>query len=176
MTRRSRVLHQRAGLGAGFTAIELAIAIALAALVGAVGVSAYRTYVVRARIVSTVELSAPLMERIATAYHGAGVPPQDSAAAGLPADAYGLLGSHVDSVAVRDGRIEIRFAAAADRTIAGQNLYLTPFETATREVVWICGNALPGAGLEPLGFAGGARQAVQILTTIDARYLPASCR
>ena len=116
------------------------------------------------------------MERIATAFERAGVPPQNSAEAGLPADAHGLLGQQVDSVAVNAGRIEIRFAAQANPTIAGQNLYLTPFETATREVVWICGNALPGAGLEPLGFAGGVRQAVQILTTIDARYLPASCR
>jgi hypothetical protein len=45
-----------------------------------------------------------------------------------------------------------------------------------RDIVWICGNALPGAGLEPLGFAGGARRAVQTITTIDARYLPSACR
>lgn len=160
----------------GFAVTELAIAIAIAVVLGAVGVSAYRTYVVRARVAATVELSAPVRQLVASAFKQAGVPPRDSAEAGLPADANGLLGPHVASVAVSDGRIEIRFDDGADLAIAGQSLYLTPFETATREVVWVCGNALPGPGLEPLGFAGGAQRAVQVLTTIDARYLPSSCR
>jgi hypothetical protein len=53
---------------------------------------------------------------------------------------------------------------------------LTPFETAAGAVVWLCGNERPGAGLEPLGFAGAARQAARALTTIEPRYLPADCR
>ena len=50
------------------------------------------------------------------------------------------------------------------------------FEAVGRDIVWLCGNALAGPGLEPLGFAGGARRAVQTITTIDARYLPSACR
>jgi len=156
---------------------ELAIAIAIALVLAAVGVSAYRTYVVRAQVAATVELSAPIRQDVASAFKRTGVPPRDSGEAGLPADAIGVLGPHVASLAVSDGRIEIRFDdELAERAIAGQSLYLTPFETAGRDVVWVCGNALPGPGLEPLGFAGGARRAVQVLTTIDARYLPSSCR
>jgi hypothetical protein len=87
-----------------------------------------------------------------------------------------LLGDYVASVAISDGRIDIRYESGADPVIAGHTLSLTPFETASRDVVWVCGNALPGAGLEPLGFAGGAQRAVQTITTIDPRYLPSECR
>jgi prepilin-type N-terminal cleavage/methylation domain-containing protein len=176
MNRQLKSPHRPRSLGAGFTLTELVIALAVTGLLGAVGVSAYRTYIIRSQIAATVELSAPLKERVATAFRRTGVPPSDSGEAGLPMDAYRLLGPHVASVAIDDGRIEIRFAGLADRTTASQSLYLTPFETATREVLWVCGNAIPGPGLEPLGFAGGAGQAVQVVTTIDARYLPSSCR
>ena len=74
------------------------------------------------------------------------------------------------------GRVDVRFGRNADDAIAGRTLSLTPFETADQRVVWLCGNKLPGPGLEPLGFAGGAAEPVQILTLIDVRFLPPSCR
>jgi len=53
---------------------------------------------------------------------------------------------------------------------------LTPFESANRDLFWVCGNRIAGAGLQPLGFANGARQAVQVLAQIEPRYLPSQCR
>lgn len=160
----------------GFTLIELVATLAVTALVAAVGLSAYRTHVVRDQIAATVVRSEPLQARVAESFRRFGVPPRDATEAGMPHDTPHSLGDYVASVAITDGRIDIRYEDAADAAIAGQTLSLTPFETVGRDVVWVCGNALPGAGLEPLGFAGGARRALQTITTIDARYLPSACR
>lgn len=162
--------------GRGFTLIELVATLAVTALVAAVGLSAYRTHVVRDQIAATVVRSEPLQARVAESFRRFGVPPRDAAEAGIRGDAGPSLGGYVASVAITDGRIDIRYDDAADAAIAGRTLSLTPFETVSRDVLWVCGNALPGAGLEPLGFAGGAQRAVQAITTIDARYLPSACR
>jgi prepilin-type N-terminal cleavage/methylation domain-containing protein len=160
----------------GFTLIELIAALAVTALLAGVGFSAYRTYAVRDRIAATLVRSEPIQARVADAFRRYGAPPRDAREAGIPDDARRSLGDYVASVAITDGRIDIRYENAADTAIAGQTLSLTPYETVGRDVVWVCGNALPGAGLEPLGFAGGARRAIQTITTIDARYLPSACR
>jgi ribosome modulation factor len=85
-------------------------------------------------------------------------------------------GNYVDHVEVVRGRVDIRFGRNADDAIAGRTLSLTPFETADQRIVWLCGNKLPGPGLQPLGFAGGAAEPVQMLTLIEVRFLPPSCR
>jgi type IV pilus assembly protein PilA len=160
----------------GFTLVELVATVAVTALVAAVGLSAYRTYVVRDQVAATLVFSEALQARVAESFRRFGVPPRDATEAGMPPDAGRSLGAHVASVAIADGRIDIRFSDAADSALAGRTLSLTPFETVGSDVVWVCGNALPGAGLQPLGFAGGAHRALQTITTIEARYLPPSCR
>jgi len=160
----------------GVTLVELVAALAATALVAAVGLTAYRTYVVRDRIAATLVRSEPLQAQVADSFRRLGVPPRDAAEAGVPIDAGRSLGNHVASVVIADGRIDIRYGDAAGAAIAGRTLSLTPFETVGRDVVWVCGNALPGVGLEPLGFASGAPRAHQTVTTIDARYLPKACR
>ena len=105
------------------------------------------------------------------------MPPANAEAAGIDETARRLLsGSEVGSLEIDNGRIELHFAASADPAIAGKVLSLVPFETADQEIVWVCGNEQPDVGLEPLGFAGGARQAAQTATQIEDRYLPPSCR
>jgi type IV pilus assembly protein PilA len=160
----------------GFTLVELVAALAVTALVAAVGFSAYRTHVVRDQVAATLVRSEALQARVAESFQRFGVPPRDAADAGVLPDASRSLGDDVASVGITDGRIDIRFGDVADAAIAGRTLSLTPFETVGRDVVWVCGNALPGTGLKPLGFAGGAHRALQTITTIDARYLPSVCR
>ena len=82
----------------------------------------------------------------------------------------------VESVTIVDGRIDVLYGAQADPSIAGRRISLTPYETVGGHVVWLCGNETPGPGLQPLGFAGGSRQAAHIPTTIEARYLSGPCR
>lgn len=164
------------GRARGVTITELAAALAATAIIGAVGMSAYRTHLVRTEIAHVIAAADPFEHRVVTAFRAIGMPPRDAGEAGIPVDASTVLGNHVEALAVIDGRIEVTFGDGADPAIAGERLSLTPFETVSREVVWVCGNKVPDLGLKPLGFAGGARQAVQVLTTVDTRYLPSVCR
>ena len=149
---------------------------AVTTIVGAVAISAYRTYEVRAEIASGIACTESVRDRAAAAFRSTGLPPRDRLAAGIDAARDPAWGDYVADVDVIDGRVEIRFGLAADDAIAGRTLSITPFETIDQRVVWVCGNRLPDVGLKPLGFSGGARQPVQVLTPIDARYLPPSCR
>jgi len=161
---------------AGFTAIELTAILAVTAIILALSVSAYRTYTVRAEIAIGVASTVGARDRVGRAFRATGQPPADSEAAGVNLEPVDSWGDYVAGVKVTDGRVDIRFGRSASEALAGQVLSLTPFETTDLEIVWICGNKVPGVGLLPLGFAGGTRQAVQVLTTIDARYLPPNCR
>ena len=157
---------------AGFTIVELAAVLGVTVIIGALGVSAYRTYAVRAEIASGIAGTEGIRDRVTAAFKATGIPPTDR----QPAARNGAWGDYVDEVQVVRGRVDVRFGRNADGAIAGRTLSLTPFETADQEVVWLCGNKLPGPGLEPLGFAGGAPEPVQMLTLIDVRFLPPGCR
>ncbi len=160
----------------GFSLIEFAAIVAITVVIGAVGVSAVRTYIVRAQIAESVAQAGFVQESVTNAFRSFGVPPVDGQAASLTSRAKEHWADYIDSMDVVNGRIDIRFGGTAHSAIAERTLSLTPFETADQQVVWVCGNKIPGVGLSPLGFAGGSRQAVQVLTTIEARYLPPTCR
>lgn len=159
----------------GFTVIELMIVIAITGIVGALVFSAYRTYSTRAEVVDGIEKAIPATTAVAAVFKTSGEPPEDPAAAGLETDKL-PASDYVSSMDVSNGRIDITYGGRASPAIAGRTLSLTPYETAGLKVVWICGNEIPGPGLKPLGFVGGGRQAQQIPTTIEARYLPSTCR
>ena len=160
----------------GFTLLEGVIVVAVTALIGAVGVSAMRTYLVRAEIAESLALARYAQDQVARAFRNTGSPPAGRTDAGLPNDGADRKGRYVVETRVTDGRIDLVFGAEANEALQGRTLSLTPFETADRQVVWICGSKLPGVGLKPLGFAGGGRLAVQPPATIEARYLPPACR
>ena len=150
--------------------------IAVTALIAGLGASAYKTHVVRSEIAQSVALAARAQALVAQSFKRHGEPPADRDSA-LLSHAQGKEdGPYVDSIDVVDGRIDLHFGSAANAAITGRTLSLTPFETADGEVFWICGNRIAGVGLHPLGFANGARQAVQVVTQIEPRYLPSTCR
>jgi hypothetical protein len=159
----------------GLTTIEVVVAVTVTALMLLLAFSAVDTYVVRGQVAESLALAVPLKHRIAHAFRSSGVPPGNDLVRAQP---MGELagGTYVDNIDIIDGRIDLRFGRAADAAIAGRVLSLTPFETADLEVVWVCGSAVPGVGLHPLRFSGGARQAVQAPTSIEPRYLPPACR
>lgn len=160
----------------GFSSAELTIVLAVTALLLGLGASAYKTYVVRGQITQSLALAARAQAQIAASFRRDGEPPADRVSAGLPRDGAADRGAYVDSLEVVDGRIDLRFGSGADPALAGRTLSLTPFESADHDVFWVCGNRIAGVGLQPLGFADGARQAVQVVTQIEARYLPSNCR
>ena len=151
--------------------------IAATSIVVALGVSMYRTYVVRAQVTASIEEARAIQRLVVRAFEESGVPPLDAAAAGLDEARHeARSGKYVESLEITHGRIDLKFGARAASAIAGKTLSLTPFETVDREIVWVCGNEPPDVGLEPLGFASGATQAIQLATLIEDRYLPRSCR
>jgi type IV pilus assembly protein PilA len=156
--------------------LEGVIVVAVTALVGSIGVSAVRTYLVRAEIAESLALAKYAQDQVTRAFRNTGAPPAGRADAGLANDGPHSEGRYVAETRVTDGRIDLVFGAEADGALQGRTLSLTPFETADRQVVWICGTQRPGVGLRPLGFAGGGRLALQPPATIEPRYLPPACR
>jgi Tfp pilus assembly major pilin PilA len=158
----------------GFTVIELALALVATGLVAALIVSAVRTYSVRAEVASGVQLATPWRSLVEVGFRHAGHVP--SGWEDLNAGPVAISSIYVDSVELVDGRLDIVYGNEAAAAISGKRLSLTPYETADQAVVWVCGNDVPGVGLQPLGFALGGAQSVQIPPTIASRYLPAGCR
>jgi hypothetical protein len=155
----------------GFTVVELLANIAATAVLCFLLASAYRTHQVRAQIAGTLSAVAAIQATIERTFRDSGEPPAD--AAKIPAV---QAIPYVDSVTIVDGRLDVRFGKEADRAITGRILPLTPFETTERDIVWMCGNHIPGLGLKPLGFADGGRQATQTASTVPPRFLPQDCK
>jgi type II secretory pathway pseudopilin PulG len=160
----------------GFTRLEAVIVLAATALIGALGATALRTYLIRAEIAESIAYARYAQDQVTRAFRRTRTPPADGADAGLSNDGPDNGGRYVAATRVDNGRIDLVFGAQASAALAGRTLSLTPFETADQQVVWICGGKEPGVGLEPLGFAAGGPVAVQPSSTIEPRYLPAACR
>ena len=156
-----------------FTLAELGAVLAATSVVAALAYSAYRTYAVRKEVNAGIALANELIPAVTEFFHRHGEVP---ATLEPPAAHSEHASPFVESVTIDAGRIDVLYGAQADPSIAGRRISLTPYETAQGHVVWLCGNETPDLGLEPLGFAGGGRQAAQIPTTIEARYLSGPCR
>ncbi|HZF29665.1 MAG TPA: pilin [Gammaproteobacteria bacterium] len=171
------MIRRNRGVELGVTLIELVIVIGATCVIIAVGVSGYRTYTIRREVIAGMQLAEHTKAAVAAAFTQSHDVPADGA--GLATYTQGGLaksGPFVESIDVVDGRIDIVFGNGSQPAIADRRLSLTPYETAGLEIVWLCGNEIPGPGLEPLGFASGGRQPLQIATTVEARYLPSRCR
>ncbi len=163
--------HRQSAISLG----ELGAVIAVTGIVVGLAYSAYHTYQVRREVSEGLTTASELIPLVTELFRRNGeVPAQLETPQHLSAAL--SSSSVVESVNVVDGRIDILYSATASPAIAGQRISLTPYETVERHVVWLCGNRMPGAGLEPLGFASGGRQALQLATTIEARYLSQPCR
>jgi hypothetical protein len=160
----------------GFAVIELVVVLAATAIVVALIVSAIRTYSVRKEIRTVIDYAAAAEPAIAREFMHLGEIPPDGGFHSFGGPYAGAGERFVEAITVSSGRIDVRFGKGANEAIAGRTLSLTPYETVDLEIVWVCGNEIPEPGLKPLGFAGGGRQAVQIPTTVEARYLPSTCR
>jgi type II secretory pathway pseudopilin PulG len=166
-------VHDKPHRSRGFTALELLIVIGLAVVIVAILRSAYHTFTSRAEVRAAIGLAQSVKAAIESHYLERGeVPQSDRDLAGRTT----LPGSTPETIGVSNGRIDLRFGAAAGAALRGRTISLTPYETLEREVVWVCGNRVPGVGLNPLGFLSGGRESVQIAATIEARYLPRHCR
>ena len=160
--------HDRS-IAAGFTLIELMVAVAVLAVLAALALPSFQAPLVRQQVVD----SGPLINTAKAAVSGQWTLtqklPADNAAAGLP-EANKLVGNHVSSVTVDGGALHVVFGNQANGVIRGKTLTFRPAIVESAPMVpiaWVCGMA---ATPDKMTAKGPNR------TDVEARYLPLNCR
>ncbi|MEN7343697.1 MAG: pilin [Pseudomonadota bacterium] len=153
----------------GFTLIELMIVVAIIGILAAIAIPAYQDYTIRAQVVESFSISSELKLSIRDYYKNRGVFPKDNDTAGVPAPEH-LIGNYVTRVDVVDGAMHVEFGNYVNSTLKGKVLTIRPqivSANPTSPIAWACGYHVPPDGMEAVG---------EDRTTIENRFLPATCR
>ena len=159
----------------GFTLIELMIVVAIIGILAAIAIPAYQDYTIRSQVSEGLNLAAAAKAAIAETYLNTGAAPADRQAAGMSAAAAETNGKYVSSVAVADGTIVITYGQDANAAINGLALAIQPYVTADDSIAWLCGNATANFAANTVPMDTSATTALDG-TTLESKYLPASCR
>ncbi len=120
-------------------------------ILAAIAIPAYQDYTIRAQVSEGLMLSGGAKAAVIEYFMDTRQFPPDNAAAGVaPADA--ISGKYVASVEVYDGSVYITYGNAAHSTINGNDLVMTPTESAG-SISWSCSSE-----------------------SIAPKHLPAACR
>ena len=131
----------------GFTLIELMIVVAIVAILAAIALPAYQDYMKRSKVSEAVAAMGACKTSVAEYYAARNAMPADLAASGCS----NIASQFVTSVNVAAGVITVTPAAATIGITAG-DITLTPVVASNNITGWNCA------------------------TTLDKRYVPATCR
>ena len=129
------------GVNQGFTLIELMIAVAIIAVLVAVGVPQYQNYVARSQAIEGVNLAGGIKTALAEYYNTNGAFPKDTTDphVGLGLEpATSITGKYVTSVTVSDDGLGTITAEFGSGNHAGKFVRLTPVPVASGSIYFDC--------------------------------------
>lgn len=157
------------GRRCGFAMMELAIALAIIAVLATIAVPSFFDRMVREQVISALPLADIAKAPIAQSWATVQTLPADNAAAGLP-PAEKIVNNYISAVSVDNGAIDITFGNNAGGGIQGKILTLRPAavpDTPIVPIAWVCGNASAPVQMTVMG---------ENRTNLEPKYLPANCR
>ena len=120
-------------------------------------------------------LAAALMFSLVRVYRDTGRIASNRTEAGASSDPAHTYGKFVAAVDVVHGSVVVTYGRDADDRIAGKTLVVSPYESASNELWWRCGEARVPEGFVPLGTYQG-RPISLPSSTVPSEFLPAACR
>ena len=156
-------------LAAGFTLIELMVAVAVVAILATLALPSIQGPFVRQQVVDSAQLINVAKGAVSTKWSATEKLPLDNAEAGLPA-ADKLVGNYVSAVTVEGGAVHVLFGNQANGAIKGKTLSFRPAVVDGAPMVpiaWVCG---PAATPDKMSAKGVDR------TDVPAKFLPINCR
>ena len=153
----------------GFTMLEMAVVLAIIALLALMAVPSYMEKFVKDQIVEALPLADLAKGPVAGTWATAQTLPDNNDAAGLPS-ADKIVNNFVRSVLVQNGAVHITFGNRASSAIKDKVLTLRPAVVADAPIVpvaWVCGNALAPDKMTLKG---------ENKTNIETKFLPLKCR
>jgi len=156
-------------LAAGFTLIELMVALAVVAILATLALPSIQGPFVRQQIVDSSTLINVAKSAVSGKWSATQKLPLDNAEAGLPG-ADKLVGNYVASVTVEAGAVHVMFGNQSNGAIKGKTLSFRPAVVDSAPMVpiaWVCG---PAATPDKMSVKGVDR------TDVAAKFLPINCR
>ena len=142
---------------AGFTLIELMIVVAIIGILAAIAIPAYQDYTIRAKMTEALSLASSAKSSVSEYYISQGSMPSTEDAAGIDATGTNYATPVVQQMnyarsSATVGVITIAINAIGGDTTAGDEFTMTGTGSG-QGVEWVCA-----------------------ATSVDSKYMPASCR